>query len=382
METQYTSLFDFMSTKLAILILHSNLFHSNNIIASLLTMKQLGGKTILLMVGDTHALIQAITVKLPDEMFISYDHIPKLMLTQSPVYVFVDNIPLFLQLVPTQNNPLVKFIFIGSLGLSSDDISQLNTCFPNLHTLYFGVYNNYPHLDFTLNTLIMTPSQSSLYDTLFTQDKHLECIQLANTLSDPHIPFELSNIHQYSPKFRYILTCILFHRQFKHVVYTQFPNKYGISTLQTLLDKLNISYITITNIDTYNERVHKINTFNSSSNLTVLLTTVVPVIDLHNIYHLHLVEAITHTLYLSLINKIYKKHLYTSVHPLSSPSFKVHIYIIQKSDGSDAIDAYYYRPFSKTLHELTHTYNHLISQSLPIYFVKDIGFSIIPKNIS
>lgn len=385
METTYTSLFDFMSTNLAILILHPNLFHSNNIIASLLTMKQLGGKTILLMVGDTPALIDAVTVKLPDDMFISYGDISKLMATQSPVYVFVDNIALFMQHVPTHNNPLVKFIFIGSVGITSDEVTQLNTCFPNLHILYFGVYNTHPHLDFTLNTLVMTPSQSTLYDTFFTQDKHIECMQLGNVFSHNDIismSSSLSDLGQYSPKFRYILTSILFNRQYKHVVYTQFLNKYGVSTIKTLLDYFSIPYITITNLDTYNDRVHKINTFNTSSDLIVLLTNVIPVKDIHNIYHLHFVEAITHTLYISFINKMYRKHLYTVIDPISCPSFKVHIYIIQKHDGTDAIDAYYYRPFSKTLHDLTNTYNHLISQSLSIYFVKDIGFSVIQKNIS
>lgn len=413
-------LLEWIDQKSVILMVYPQTLDVSNVIASLITIRQLAGKLVLLLVQDPKSVSDAVGTQLPDSLFSPYEDntsIQSALNTNS--YIFIDNPSLFrearLDQIFINKSPQCKLIFFATIGITDTDVTMLNVTFNDIGYLRFSLASEGPEIDYMLESTLMTQKQTDRYNArrqtelelqgssdpiqFYQAQNYIYSMQIGNFLYPPdiqqlldtsrlkntNIPSDtdqsqggwlteqvLDTLNTHSPKLAQLLTSILTHYNTKHIIYSRYLNHFGVILISTLLYYLGVPHLTLVDSDNFTVRADKVNSYNSSTtdNLRVLVTNIIPTYDLLNIGHLHFVEGIEHRVYKAFIDRVYKKRL-TQVRV-----FSIHIYVTQKADGTDAADAVYYRPFTDQIMNLTSIYDTLYSQASPIIAIQGTGLAV------
>ena len=326
-------IFDWIQSSEASLILVTETLPVSNVMMAVLSMKAFEGQTTLLMASDPQSISMSVGVTLPENMFLPYT--PNSALLQEacrvPCYIFIDNLTQFrladLGRLLAGKSPKTKCVIFGTHGISQDDLDYFRKTFPRSDHVYLPLYDPGPCLDYQIYPCL-TPTDKLLHAILYT------------------------SLNQNS----------------KHLIFTQGD----LTPIADLLTKLDIPHLKVQRGDSYETQKTNICLFNQSEQLSVFLTNMALVDELHNIAHVHFMEGVSHRMLTSLIHRIHFRRLYSL--PIQSVSLCFHI--AQKSDGTDGDDAAFYRRLSDQIRRETETFKMETETSKWLGCSSELGLSV------
>jgi hypothetical protein len=168
-------------------------------------------------------------------------------------------------------------------------------------------------------------------------------------------PSIVSQLQLYSPKFSFLLNFLKQRMNRRHVIYSNYLNRYGIDLLVALIRSSNLNPLVATRNyrdpagrirGKSNQHLEVIRTFNNNPKLNILLTDMkggldVPLIDID---YVHFIDYIDFPIFSGIVNKIFHAQYYKIRKPLTIIN-----HICNKADNSPSLDYDFFVNFSKNV---------------------------------
>lgn len=326
------------------MILYPPTIYKYNVCAFTIIMPCFIGKDILILTMNRSEINKCLPSDLPDNFYISYDSDSNDNNTNSNnklIKVFnnpnkiiiVDDIKLFqmMELGNLINGNGCRFVFIGTLGLSSNNIQYIESKVSNNKINYhnLSIADIGPMLDYQVN--ISSDIQSKI--------KKLITILLLK----PGIG--------------------------RHIIYVNNPDQF-MEQCENFLTEFKLKNIVITseNSQEYQDEnfgkwIDSSKDPNSSNKYpSIMISSLVPPFNLYNISDIHFFDYYDYFVYRSFIDKIYLKSLYNQ--PIGK--LTVHFHINNNKENQKDIkvnEMNYYRNIKNRLSDEQYIYSHLLKKS-------------------
>ena len=176
------------------------------------------------------------------------------------------------------------------------------------------------------------------------------------------------DLHKWSPKLIELLTIILSKSDEKHLIFTRYDKHYGLHILEKFLNHLDIKNVKISITSNNSLNISNINLFNNlyTSN-TVIITSMIPPIDIKNIGNIHFFEGVCYEVFMGILKRTFKQILLNE--PISS--FNVYFHLSENS-----LDITYYNELLQYIKTNLDLYNTIYQKTKYIQYNHQNGLSV------
>jgi len=312
-----------LSNKCSIIVYPPSIY-KYNVCAYTIIMPCFVGKDILIMSMNKNEINKNLPGKLSETFYITY-HINdnlKNALNDDKKILIIDDIKLFRMMeigsIITNNNKIkCKLVFIGSLGLISDDIEYIESMVDEKINYYkIPISDIGPIIDYKIN----------ISDNINLKIKKLITILLLK----PGVG--------------------------RHIIYTRDPDLL-LDLCGDNLKEFKLSYIFITpdNSIEYQQENFKKWSDTVKSDIKyplIMITSIIPKCNLFNVSDIHFIDQYDYFTYKSFVDRIYLKILYN--HPIGKLTVHFHL-------NNNDIDNY--KKLKKRLYDEQYTYSNLLTNT-------------------